>query len=634
MDSAAQAQDVQAHDVQPQEAQPQEAQPQAQEGEAQDAPLPMDDDDLDADDNAAQQDAERLDKLLRERDAAVRALQEEQVRASQGAGEASGAQALSEKVRRLIAQAELATLAVGSERRKAGGVGSGSATRRGRQREAEEDAELLKATLDGSSALQHTRLVQQPACIKGGTMRGYQLDGLNWLIQLHETGLNGILADEMGLGKTLQTISLLGFLQERRKNNGPHLIVVPKSTINNWLREIQKWCPALHAVVFHGDQHQRPVIAASLFHSDGSPTFNVLITSFEVVILEKSVLKRFGFEYIIVDEAHRIKNDQSKLSLVIRTLSSKHRLLITGTPLQNNLHELWALLNFLLPNVFADAEEFEQSFNIGESVESVKQEMVQHLHRILKPFLLRRLKNEVEKDLPPKKEIILYVGMSQMQRDIYIALLTKNLEVVNSVAKGGDKVRLLNTLMQLRKACNHPYLFDGREPGPPFSNGPHLVENCGKLILLDKLLPRLMSHQSRVLIFSQMTRMLDILEDYMQMRDYQYCRIDGNTDSEVRSEMIDAFNKPESTKFVFLLSTRAGGLGINLATADIVILYDSDWNPQVDLQAQDRAHRIGQTKPVTVFRFATEGTVEEKIIEKAKKKTTTRRACNSARPFE
>jgi len=299
----------------------------------------------------------------------------------------------------------------------------------------------------------------------------------------------------------------------------------------------------------------------------------------------------------------------------MRLFSTNYRLLITGTPLQNNLHELWSLLNFLLPEIFSSAETFDEWFQI--SGENDQHEVVQQLHKVLRPFLLRRLKSDVEKGLPPKKETILKVGMSEMQKQYYRALLQKDLEVINA---GGERKRLLNIAMQLRKCCNHPYLFQGAEPGPPYTTGDHLIENAGKMVLLDKLLPKLKARDSRVLIFSQMTRLLDILEDYLMYRGYQYCRIDGNTGGDDRDASIEAFNKPGSEKFIFLLSTRAGGLGINLATADIVVLYDSDWNPQVDLQAQDRAHRIGQKKEVQVFRFCTEYTIEEKVIERAYKK--------------
>ncbi|KAL2530390.1 chromatin remodeling factor17 [Forsythia ovata] len=477
--------------------------------------------------------------------------------------------------------------------------------------EEEEDEECLKEEEDGLSGTGNTRLVAQPSCIQG-KMRDYQLAGLNWLIRLYENGINGILADEMGLGKTLQTISLLGYLNEFRGITGPHMVVAPKSTLGNWMNEIKRFCPVLRAVKFLGNPDERRYIREELLVAG---KFDVCVTSFEMAIKEKSALRRFSWRYIIIDEAHRIKNENSLLSKTMRLYNTNYRLLITGTPLQNNLHELWSLLNFLLPEIFSSAETFDEWFQI--SGDNDQQEVVQQLHKVLRPFLLRRLKSDVEKGLPPKKETILKVGMSQMQKHYYKALLQKDLEVVNA---GGERKRLLNIAMQLRKCCNHPYLFQGAEPGPPYTTGDHLIENAGKMVLLDKLLPKLKERDSRVLIFSQMTRLLDILEDYLMFRGYQYCRIDGNTGGDDRDAYIENFNMPGSEKFVFLLSTRAGGLGINLATADVVILYDSDWNPQVDLQAQDRAHRIGQKKEVQVFRFCTEYTIEEKVIERAYKK--------------
>ncbi|KAG6508577.1 hypothetical protein ZIOFF_033951 [Zingiber officinale] len=486
--------------------------------------------------------------------------------------------------------------------------------------EEEEDEEYLKEEEDALAGAGGTRLVTQPSCIQG-KMRDYQLAGLNWLIRLYENGINGILADEMGLGKTLQTISLLGYLHEFRGITGPHMVVAPKSTLGNWMREIRRFCPILHPIKFLGDPEERKHIRENLLVAG---KFDVCVTSFEMAIKEKNALRRFSWRYVIIDEAHRIKNENSLLSKTMRLYNTNYRLLITGTPLQNNLHELWALLNFLLPEIFSSSETFDEWFQI--SGENDQQEVVQQLHKVLRPFLLRRLKSDVEKGLPPKKETILKVGMSQMQKHYYRALLQKDLEVINA---GGERKRLLNIAMQLRKCCNHPYLFQGAEPGPPYTTGEHLITNAGKMVLLDKLLPKLKERDSRVLIFSQVyivfspstsVRLLDILEDYLLYRGYQYCRIDGNTGGDERDASIEAFNQPGSQKFIFLLSTRAGGLGINLATADVVILYDSDWNPQVDLQAQDRAHRIGQKKEVQVFRFCTEYAIEEKVIERAYKK--------------
>lgn len=481
--------------------------------------------------------------------------------------------------------------------------------RRGKAAEEEEDAEMV----EHAEEIQTVRLTVQPECIKHGQMRDYQLAGLNWMIRLFDHGINGILADEMGLGKTLQTISLLGYLHEYRGITGPHMVVVPKSTLGNWMNEFKRWCPMIKAFKFHGNAEMR---AGQIAEHLQPGKFDVCVTSYEMVIREKNALKKFHWRYLIIDEAHRIKNENSRLSKTMRMFACNNRLLITGTPLQNNLHELWALLNFLLPEVFGSAGQFDEWFGTGTDGED-NVEVVQQLHKVLRPFLLRRLKAEVEKSLPPKKEMILKVGMSEMQKEYYKKALQKDIEAVNS---GGDRSRLLNMVMQLRKCCNHPYLFQGAEPGPPFFAGEHLIENSGKLVLLDKLLTRLKQKGSRVLIFSQMTRLLDILEDYMIYRKHKYCRIDGNTSGDDRELAIDGYNAEGSEKFVFLLSTRAGGLGINLVTADTVIIYDSDWNPQMDLQAMDRAHRIGQKKEVSVFRFCTDNSVEEKVIEKAYKK--------------
>lgn len=460
-----------------------------------------------------------------------------------------------------------------------------------------------------------TRWTCSPPFVKNGEMKDYQLAGLNWLIKLYDCGINGILADQMGLGKTLQTISFLCYLKEVRDVEGPHLVIVPKSTLTNWINEFKKWVPSMKVVSIHGTKEER---AEQIEKDLVAGNFNVLVTTYEIVTIEKSVLKKFHWRYLIIDEAHRIKNEKSVLSQVVRIFNSQYRLLITGTPLQNNLHELWALLNFLLPEVFASSDDFDTWFDLKG--EDNQQEVIDRLHKVLRPFLLRRVKSEVAKGLPPKTETTLYIGLSQLQKEWYTKILMKDIDAINTAVgsnSGGTKTRLSNILMQLRKVCNHPYLFPGAEPGPPYEDGPHLVHNSGKMMLLDKLLSRLKENGSRVLIFSQMTRLLDILEDYMVYTGYEYCRIDGQTATMDRQSQIDEFNEPGSSKFCFLLSTRAGGLGINLATADTVIIFDSDWNPQVDLQAQDRAHRIGQTKPVSVYRFVTEGTVEEKIVERA-----------------
>lgn len=479
---------------------------------------------------------------------------------------------------------------------------------RHRKTEKEEDQELLMNEETEESAT--TIFTESPGYIQGA-MRDYQIQGLNWMISLYENNISGILADEMGLGKTLQTIAFLGYLRYIRGIAGPHIVIVPKSTLDNWSREFKRWTPEVSTVVLQGDKETRgQLINDRILSCD----FDVLITSYEMVLREKGQLKKFAWEYIIVDEAHRIKNEDSMLSQIIRVFNSRNRLLVTGTPLQNNLHELWALLNFILPDVFSDSKVFDEWF---EGHGSDQDSVVKQLHKVLRPFLLRRVKSDVEHSLLPKKEVNLYLGMSDMQVKWYQKILEKDIDAVNGAVGKRDKTRLLNIVMQLRKCCNHPYLFEGAEPGPPYTTDEHLVYNCGKMLILDKMLARFRKEGSRVLIFSQMSRMLDILEDYCLFRGYQYCRIDGSTAHEDRISAIDEYNKPDSEKFVFLLTTRAGGLGINLTTANIVVLYDSDWNPQADLQAMDRAHRIGQTRQVFVYRFVTENAIEEKVLERA-----------------
>ena len=498
-----------------------------------------------------------------------------------------------------------------SRSKKGHGRSGGAAGERRRRTEQEEDAELIKESKTGTE----TVFRDSPAFIHGGEMRDYQVQGLNWLVSLHENGISGILADEMGLGKTLQTIAFLGYLRHVCGINGPHLITVPKSTLDNWNREFQRWTPEVNVLVLQGAKEERHQLINERLTDE---KFDVCITSYEMILREKSHLKKFAWEYIIVDEAHRIKNEESSLAQIIRMFNSRNRLLITGTPLQNNLHELWALLNFLLPDVFGDSEAFDQWFS---SQNADQDTVVQQLHRVLRPFLLRRVKSDVEKSLLPKKEMNLYIGMSEMQVRWYQKILEKDIDAVNGAAgKRESKTRLLNIVMQLRKCCNHPYLFEGAEPGPPYTTDEHLVQNSGKMVMLDKILSRMKKQGSRVLIFSQMSRVLDILEDYCVMREHQYCRIDGSTAHEDRIAAIDEYNRPGSEKFVFLLTTRAGGLGINLTSADVVVLFDSDWNPQADLQAMDRAHRIGQTKQVVVFRFVTENAIEEKVLERAAQK--------------
>jgi SWI/SNF-related matrix-associated actin-dependent regulator of chromatin subfamily A member 5 len=473
--------------------------------------------------------------------------------------------------------------------------------------------------------LDDIRITTQSKSIKGGDLKDYQFEGMNWILTLYKKNLNGILADEMGLGKTIQTISSIAEIEDRlteedkQRRSSFHLIIVPKITLYNWENELKRWLPSARVFMFYGTREERDKMKAKDL-KEGK--FDVIVTTYDIVRKESYAMSKLNYDLMVIDEAHNIKNSKSVLSQVLRKLHSKHRLLLTGTPLQNNLQELWSLLNFIMPNIFDSIEDFSKTFHIDNSQPEAasaqaEEKIVQQIHRLLRPFMLRRIKAEVEHSLPPKKEMYLYFGLTKLQRKIYKNILKNHSHIVNG---NGDRAQLMNILMQLKKVCNHPYLFNGVEEGPPFVNGEHLVTNCMKFKVLDLLLPRLKEQNSRVLIFSQMSSLLDILDDYVRYRGYTYCRIDGQTSALDRELRIEDFQRPDSDKFIFLLTTRAGGCGINLHGANTVILYDSDWNPQVDLQAIDRAHRIGQKREVVVYRFVTEGTVEEKIIERAAKR--------------
>ncbi|KAK3777842.1 hypothetical protein RRG08_038090 [Elysia crispata] len=552
----------------------------------------------------------------------------------------------------------------------------------------------------------------QPKLMVGGVLRQYQVDGYSWLKVLYENGVNGILADEMGLGKTVQCVAILAHLVYMGIP-GPFLVCAPLSTIPNWFAEFRRFAPEVPTVLYHGHKDTRAKLAKKIHRRHNVlnkvSVQPVVITSYEIAMIDRKYLGNHEWKYLIVDEGHRIKNTHCRLIKELRMYKSTHRLLLTGTPLQNNLAELWSLLNFLLPEIFDDLGSFEAWFDAnsisdaGSSERLVQQErsdsVLNMMHQILTPFMLRRLKSDVDLKIPPKKEVLVYAPLTQLQREMYSALVDRSIlgyldkknnveekielsstgrpkrksasrpvdysilmetdqekkarerraggkrrwkdledeekEIESWVQAVGDfkpkdeepakqktsqvTVKMRNIMMQLRKCCNHPYLLE--HPLDPATGELALTEKVvstsGKMLVLDRMLPELKKQGHRVLIFSQMTRLLDLIEDYCQIRKYDFCRLDGATNIEDRKENMEVFNEKHSEKFIFLLSTRAGGLGINLIGADTVIIYDSDWNPQCDLQAQDRCHRIGQTKPVVVYRFVTANTIDQKIIERA-----------------
>ncbi|XP_051818437.1 probable global transcription activator SNF2L2 isoform X4 [Antechinus flavipes] len=481
------------------------------------------------------------------------------------------------------------------------------------------------------------RVEKQSALLINGTLKHYQLQGLEWMVSLYNNNLNGILADEMGLGKTIQTIALITYLMEHKRLNGPYLIIVPLSTLSNWTYEFDKWAPSVVKISYKGT----PAMRRSLVPQLRSGKFNVLLTTYEYIIKDKHILAKIRWKYMIVDEGHRMKNHHCKLTQVLNThYVAPRRILLTGTPLQNKLPELWALLNFLLPTIFKSCSTFEQWFNApfamtGERVDLNEEEtilIIRRLHKVLRPFLLRRLKKEVESQLPEKVEYVIKCDMSALQKILYRHMQAKGILLTDGSekdkkGKGGAKT-LMNTIMQLRKICNHPYMFQHIEESfaehlgysSGVINGAELYRASGKFELLDRILPKLRATNHRVLLFCQMTSLMTIMEDYFAFRNFLYLRLDGTTKSEDRAALLKKFNEPGSQFFIFLLSTRAGGLGLNLQAADTVVIFDSDWNPHQDLQAQDRAHRIGQQNEVRVLRLCTVNSVEEKILAAAKYK--------------
>ncbi|KHN96343.1 chromo domain-containing protein 1 [Metarhizium album ARSEF 1941] len=466
------------------------------------------------------------------------------------------------------------------------------------------------------------KLDSQPSYIQGGELRSFQLKGLNFLCLNWTRGNNVILADEMGLGKTVQTVSFLSWLRNDRQQEGPSLVVAPLSVIPAWCDTFNHWAPDINYVVYLGPEDARNIIRENELLVDGNskkPKFNVLVTSYEFILQDWQFLQTIKWQTLAVDEAHRLKNRESQLYARLVGFGVPCKILITGTPIQNNLAELSALLDFLNPG----------KVNIDEDLDSLSavdaQEKLEELHKSIAPYILRRTKETVESDLPPKTEKIIRVELSDVQLEYYKNILTRNYSALCD-ATGGHKNSLLNIMMELKKISNHPYMFPGAEERVLAGSVRRedqikgLITSSGKMMLLDQLLSKLKKDGHRVLIFSQMVKMLDILGDYLSLRGYKFQRLDGTIAAGPRRMAINHFNADDSDDFCFLLSTRAGGLGINLMTADTVIIFDSDWNPQADLQAMARAHRIGQKRPVNIYRLVSKETVEEEVLERARNK--------------
>jgi chromodomain-helicase-DNA-binding protein 1 len=501
-------------------------------------------------------------------------------------------------------------------------------------------------TSDRTESNQSTRsrmtvLEKQPSYVQGGQLREFQMKGLNFLAYNWTRGRNVILADEMGLGKTVQTVSFLSWLRNERGQEGPFLVVAPLSVIPAWCDTFNHWAPDLNYVVYLGPEAARNTIRDYELIVDGNAKkhrFNVLVTSYDFILQDWEFLRTLKWQALAVDEAHRLKNRDSQLYAKLVSFGVPCRVLITGTPIQNNLAELSALLDFLNPGKVlidedlellgqTDSKEQVESADTEEDEEKRRQTQAKlsQLHSAIAPYILRRTKETVESDLPPKTEKIIRVELADVQLEYYKNILTRNYAALSD-ASGGQKQSLLNIMMELKKISNHPYMFHGVEDRVLAGSDRRedqikgLITSSGKMMLLDQLLAKLKKDNHRVLIFSQMVKMLDILGDYLRIRGYQFQRLDGTIPAGPRRMAINHFNADDSDDFCFLLSTRAGGLGINLMTADTVIIYDSDWNPQADLQAMARAHRIGQKRPVNVYRLVAKQTIEEEVVKRARNK--------------
>ncbi|OJD40636.1 iswi chromatin-remodeling complex atpase isw2 [Diplodia corticola] len=568
----------------------------------------------------------------------------------------------------------------------------------------------------------YCELDKQPQGITA-TLKPYQLSGLSFLAHMYDNGMPCMLGDEMGLGKTLQTLSLFQLLEERKTShyaqNRPYLVVCPLSVVNSWVNEATRWTPELKVLRFHGPKAERDALKKvatgqrdrygqetnrskrrrgdrrrgsnkiiNLDDDEDDDAYKIVITSYETFVSEQTWFKAaFVWRYIVLDEGHRVKNSKANVSHALQGLRAEYRLILTGTPLQNDMQEMWSLLHWLLPDVFTTktAELFKNSFDLSRG--QIDTSVMDHARRLLELLMLRRMKTSpgVDLNLPPKEEVLLYVPLTPLQRFWYLRLLTRSGEalltdifakakdkeqkalqqdlteekklkmleetekmasetpagsdvweetremMIQSLAnerqeqKQGDWAKLMNLVMQLRKCCSHPYLLPGVIPDP-YPPGDHVIRASGKFIVLEKLIQNLILERGKkVLIFSGFTSTLDLCEDLLTLlggdgESFRYLRFDGSTERARRNLDVRLFNDKSTNYMAMIVSTRAGGLGINLTAATEAIFLDEDWNPQVTLQAEARAHRIGQTKPVTIYKLCTQGTVEEQMMGRIRKK--------------
>ncbi|ORX75474.1 hypothetical protein BCR32DRAFT_210263 [Anaeromyces robustus] len=509
-------------------------------------------------------------------------------------------------------------------------------------------------------------LNKQPDIINNSmTLKNYQLLGVSWLTYMYVHGFSGILADEMGLGKTAQVISFLGNIYSNYNEKGPFLIIVPSSTKDNWLREFEKWCPELKVRAYYGSQFERAELRHELRETKES--YNIILTTYQLASSQKEdrcFLKHINFKIMILDEGHMMKNMTSLRYKHLMAIRSECRFLLTGTPIQNTLQELISLLTFIMPKLFVtDEVSLRKIFGVKTGTAAfLSTERVSKARQIMDPFVLRRRKDEVLRELPKKFEKVVYCEATDYQRKLYQQVIETTRSKLNNNMNDKDNTenkQINNTLMELRKLADHPLLirnlytdeilkpmsrditneeqFCDSEPQYVFEDMQCLSDfelhtycvnykyinkyklkpqdwmNSGKVVKLKEILAECKARNDKVLLFSQFTRMLDILETVLDTLNYSYLRLDGQTPVVERQERIDDYNNSPDI-FVFLLSTKAGGFGINLTSANVVIIYDLDFNPHNDKQAEDRAHRVGQTRDVTVMKLITKDTIEENIL--------------------
>ncbi|ETV67830.1 hypothetical protein H257_16066 [Aphanomyces astaci] len=458
----------------------------------------------------------------------------------------------------------------------------------------------------------------------------HQKEGLAWLYSLHKQNAGGILGDDMGLGKTIQICAFLASLMSMKVLHSV-LLACPASVLWHWVREMHKWCPEMRVVLLHSSGTATCTYGTSIknVYAKGG----MIVTTYENLRSNAEFLIPKEWDYVILDEGHKIRNPDAEITLVTKQLRTVHRIILTGSPIQNRLKELWSLFDFVFPGKLGTFPTFEDEFVLpirhgGYANASKMQILMAYkcamvLRDIMAPYMLRRMKKDVQiaTDLPHKIEQVIFCSLSSAQRSAYKLFLCSS-EVRSVLAR---EVKPFRALTMLRHICNHPDLVSN---AAEHVTKPHhisidnldddygAIDQSGKLQVLDTILRVWKGQNHRVLIFAQHRRTVDILAKMMRQLQYMYCRLDGTTAVRERQALIDAFNAPDSCLFVFLLTTRAGGIGVNLTGADRVVIFDPDWNPSTDMQARERAWRLGQTKPVTIYRLITSGTIEEKIYHR------------------